>query len=264
MCLRKSPARTPAFLSANRGNAQKCTGPRTRAGKARVSLNALKHGLYAGRLPKRLDAAGLGEGLALWDFAYRTINRMFQPETDRQREQARWFANRVFALGRRAGLFGTKPECGLFSKGLPPRHLSLFPIQIHDPWSRIGLTFWIQRKAYWTLPKLIEAVFKRSELESEMKAVFGALGDTGSDSSQNPNPKPRIPPLAGRVRCRAYRMGAPRRAWERRKYGLGHVGPGTGTPGPALGDPASHQADSSVGPTSGVASARPRPGVLYS
>ena len=39
MSLRKLPVRTPAFLAAHRSNAQKCTGPRTPAGKAHSSLN---------------------------------------------------------------------------------------------------------------------------------------------------------------------------------------------------------------------------------
>jgi hypothetical protein len=38
---------TPFQVRANRANARRSTGPRTAAGKARSSLNALKHGLYA-------------------------------------------------------------------------------------------------------------------------------------------------------------------------------------------------------------------------
>ncbi len=38
---------SPRKLAANRANARKCTGPRTAAGKARSSMNALKHGLLA-------------------------------------------------------------------------------------------------------------------------------------------------------------------------------------------------------------------------
>jgi hypothetical protein len=38
---------TPFQLRANRANARRSTGPRTAAGKARPSLNALKHGLRA-------------------------------------------------------------------------------------------------------------------------------------------------------------------------------------------------------------------------
>ena len=44
MSLRKSPRLTPAFLAANRRNAQKSTGPRTAGGKARARLNRLRHG----------------------------------------------------------------------------------------------------------------------------------------------------------------------------------------------------------------------------
>ncbi len=34
-------------LAANRANAQRSTGPRTRTGKAVTRLNAMRHGLYA-------------------------------------------------------------------------------------------------------------------------------------------------------------------------------------------------------------------------
>ena len=44
MSLRKSPTRTPAFLEANRRNAQKSTGPWTPRGKAQSCLNRLKTG----------------------------------------------------------------------------------------------------------------------------------------------------------------------------------------------------------------------------
>ena len=38
---------TEKQIAANRRNAQKCTGPKTREGKFKASLNALKHGLYS-------------------------------------------------------------------------------------------------------------------------------------------------------------------------------------------------------------------------
>jgi hypothetical protein len=44
MSLRRSPRRTPAFLAANRANAQKSTGPRTAPGKQRSARNAFRTG----------------------------------------------------------------------------------------------------------------------------------------------------------------------------------------------------------------------------
>jgi hypothetical protein len=67
LSLRKSPVKTPALLAANRLNAQKCTGPKTSAGKARAALNALKHGQRATNLPAKIQAAG-----------YHQLERVFQ------------------------------------------------------------------------------------------------------------------------------------------------------------------------------------------
>jgi hypothetical protein len=38
---------SPASIAANRANARKSTGPRTRSGKLKSSFNALRHGLYS-------------------------------------------------------------------------------------------------------------------------------------------------------------------------------------------------------------------------
>ncbi|MGH9375943.1 MAG: hypothetical protein ACRD1J_07220, partial [Terriglobia bacterium] len=54
----RSPKLTPARLAACRSNARKSSGPRTAQGKARASLNALKHGRYARRLASTLERAG--------------------------------------------------------------------------------------------------------------------------------------------------------------------------------------------------------------
>ena len=47
MSLRKSPTLTPARLEANRNNARKSTGPRTRRGKAQSRMNGLRTGLHS-------------------------------------------------------------------------------------------------------------------------------------------------------------------------------------------------------------------------
>ncbi len=49
---------TAASLAANRRNARKSTGPRTAQAKARVGLNAIKHGLSAPHYMKNLAASG--------------------------------------------------------------------------------------------------------------------------------------------------------------------------------------------------------------
>ena len=82
MSLRKSPERTPAFLAAHRRNARKSTGPQTPTGKARSSLNALKHGRYAGNLPFKMRAAGIREVVRV--FKYRKqISRLFEGKSGR-------------------------------------------------------------------------------------------------------------------------------------------------------------------------------------
>lgn len=49
---------TPAQLSANRRNAKKSTGPKTAAGRAVASRNALRHGLTADQLVVQEEEAG--------------------------------------------------------------------------------------------------------------------------------------------------------------------------------------------------------------
>jgi len=231
VCLRKSPFRSPALLAANRANSLKSTGPRTPQGKARSSLNALEHGDYACRLPERLRAAGYGERAALHQTAYQEICGAFRPEGPAERAQAVRLANNVVAMAEQAGVFGTKPECPLFSARLGPRFHSLFPIRVDDPWRGIGLVFWVQRKGYWTLPKLLRSVFGETQDASRRGSVFGFRGSALTDAagtSRSPNPKPRTPEvrepplrlaLECRVRHRVYRM---RRltAGERVRYGL--------------------------------------------
>jgi hypothetical protein len=58
MSLRKRPTMTPALVAANRRNAQKSTGPRTEAGKRRVMLNGLKHGLRSRSFRDSLTKSG--------------------------------------------------------------------------------------------------------------------------------------------------------------------------------------------------------------
>jgi hypothetical protein len=65
MALRKPNRLSHRKIAANRENARKSTGPRTPAGKRRVSLNALRHGLC----PKALGQTMLELGESPRDFA---------------------------------------------------------------------------------------------------------------------------------------------------------------------------------------------------
>jgi len=82
MSLRKSPERTPAFLAAQRRNAQKCTGPKTPKGKVRSSLNALKHGRFAQDLLAKIRAAGVREVEGVFEF-HKKISRLYPGKAGR-------------------------------------------------------------------------------------------------------------------------------------------------------------------------------------
>lgn len=80
MSLRKSPARTPAFLAANRANAAKSTGPRTARGRERTLLN----GLGAGRRSQFLDTLARAPLSQQLDFArlYASIYKCLSPPAE--------------------------------------------------------------------------------------------------------------------------------------------------------------------------------------
>ncbi len=170
MCLRRSPARTLAFLKANRHNALKCTGPRTVRGKARASLNALKHGQYARKLGAILLAAGERGGAAFHAQVCRDIAFAFRVSTPQAGAQVERYANTVYTLARRAGVFGTKPECPLYSARLGPRSISYSRFAIHDWRQGVGLVYWVQRRRFWSLGRVFRAlVFKEAEEEPPLR-----------------------------------------------------------------------------------------------
>ncbi len=148
MALRKSPVRTAAMLAANRANAQKCTGPSTAQGKARVALNALKHGRRADRLPERLLRAGDREGEALYRWFRAEITAAFGRGRAQEERRCDQIAAAAWCWARGLRRLRAKPECRLFSRAIGSRAHHLSRIQIVDLWRRIGLTFWVQRPRY--------------------------------------------------------------------------------------------------------------------
>ncbi len=75
MPLVKSPILTPAKLAANRSNACRAKGPRSAAGKRRVRLNSLKHGLRSRSFAETVigsarDKDQFGRGVVLLRLAF--------------------------------------------------------------------------------------------------------------------------------------------------------------------------------------------------
>ena len=209
MPLRKSPVRTPAMLAANRANAPKCTGPRTARGKARVSFNSFKHGRYAARpeeLAERLLRAECHREAALYRQVRWQIGQVFRPKGDVDWNRLHRLSARVWCfrtgLGRAAGKSGAKPETSVFSCEKESRVSSTTRIQVEDPYRRIGVVFWVQRRRY-SSPKWIGRV---------------RLGLDRAPAVEEPGR------LEGGLRCRVFRMRKPRNWDERFRYGLDREG----------------------------------------
>ena len=81
-------------INANRENAKKSTGPRTEEGKARVSLNALKHGLLA------RDAVLPEEDPAEFDRQLRDLEHDLRPENSLEFELVRQIADAQWRMRR--------------------------------------------------------------------------------------------------------------------------------------------------------------------
>jgi len=201
--LRKSPTRTEAFLAANRRNALKSTGPRTARGKARSCMNNLKHGRYAKRLPETLAAAGDHAGAALYQKVRGEIGTTFQAQPDdlAQMRQLDRMTAAVWCVARRAGINGLKPRSPVFSKRSEPPQLSIFPIRMVDERRRVGITYWVQRKRYWTPERVILAALNL------YPAGVPTLGEA----------------LEEKLRHRTFRLGRPG-LWDRLRYGLDEHG----------------------------------------
>ena len=209
MPLRRSPVRTPALLVANRANAQKSTGPRTPQGKARVSFNSFKHGRYAAlpeELAERLLRARYCREAALYRQVRWKIGQVFRPQSQsgwrRLDQLSAWVWCFRTRLGQSGAKLGAKPECALFSAVKMARLISRTRIRVEDPFRRIGVVFWVQRRRYWN-PRRIGRVL------AGLEPVPTAEG---------------LQALEGGLRCLVFRMRKPRNWEERLRYGLDREG----------------------------------------
>ena len=117
------------MIAANRANAQKSTGPRR---KARVTLNALKHGGYAGRL-FRSHLLLAREDVALYDWLYRQICDNFRPVGKLQWARAERLARKAWCLCR------TARQQGLRSGQKPPTRSSIWcALRVPTSWGGSG------------------------------------------------------------------------------------------------------------------------------
>jgi hypothetical protein len=105
---------TPQSLAARRSNALKSTGPRSRRGKARVCLNALKHGRYAvlaarsARLRERLFEAGQRRQEAAYGAIRSQVAQAMSAQDPASRRRIDEIALRAWCLALRTALFRNK------------------------------------------------------------------------------------------------------------------------------------------------------------
>ena len=224
MPLRRSPLLTPRSLAARRANALKSTGPRTECGKARVSLNALKHGHGCGpagrpaRFRERLLRAGFVRQEALYEELRGRLAQAMGARHPHWRTEVDRFALRAWCMAMGRDSFRTKLEspldsvqkglwvlaqdaCFVRSRRTRPGFARSLRYQAQDNYRRIGVAFWIQRRRYIT-----RARTRRIMAGLERFRVRAA--DEG---------------LEGRVRCLVFRMRRPGYD-ERMYYGLDRNG----------------------------------------
>jgi hypothetical protein len=225
MSLRKLPCLTPASLSARRANALKSTGPRTECGKARVALNALKHGRRAVGLQERLARAGYRDGEALYCRIRQQLSKAFARSGDQfgdhSGRHADHLANWIWVSQRewrRRAALQTKLECALKSgtgtarltkrtrivTNNYPHDNSASPwpctrISVHDYYRRIGIVFYAQ--------------WRRLDTDQRCKAVLLGLEPFRLGNGE----------LEDALRCRVYRLARPR-FWERMRFCLDKQG----------------------------------------
>jgi len=157
MPLRRSPILTPAALRARRLNSLQSTGPRTDRGKARVCLNALKHGRYAivvarsARLREKLLEAGHTGQEAAYSVVRSRVAQAMRAQDPASRRRIDQIALRAWCLSLRTHPSGTKLETPVVSGTNRDQvstecRFALRRYSLVDRWTRAGMVFWCQRR----------------------------------------------------------------------------------------------------------------------
>jgi hypothetical protein len=137
-----------------------------------VSLNALKHGRYAARstaLRERLVRAGCGQADAFYGSLRSKIAQAFGDQDSASGRRVDCLATTVWCLATRGRLLGTKLESSIDSKLKNlwvANHDEIAPLRyrVEDRWRGIGLAFWVQRRRYLTLKRLVRVLQGRETL----------------------------------------------------------------------------------------------------
>ena len=119
---------TPNRTEINRANSQHSTGPKTQAGKARTSLNALRHGL-TGQLIVMPT-----EDLQAYKLHLKSFTDEYHPEGATESHLVRALADASWRLNRVAVL-----ETNLLSLGIThPTPFPCFPQEVQDTMSIVA------------------------------------------------------------------------------------------------------------------------------
>ena len=202
---------TKAQIRANRENAKKSTGPRTEEGKARVSLNALKHGLLA------RDAVLPSEDPAEFDRQLRELENDLRPENSlefelvRQIADAQWRMRRLVRIetaflsatvdGQRQHeeVFhpekiqsGREGETQLLGAGLLGRTQALLHLARYD--AHLGRRFYRAIAELGRLRKLERAAEQYRENKTTKQSHYPEPCEESARYRPSPGPHSRTPP----------------------------------------------------------------------
>ena len=220
---------TKAQINANRNNARKSTGPRTEQGKARVSKNALKHGLLA------RDTVLPGEDPADFDSQLSALEADIQPANSLEFELVRQIADAQWRMRRL-----TRLETGFLAAALADKRRlteKYHPERLRPGYDGetqlLGSAMLDRTQAFVHLARydghlsrrFFRAVKQLSDLRRDERKAHEARSSAGSYAPTDPDacrgryvPAQAPPPLdtpsptAGRIGFRASSESAPQPA----------------------------------------------------